>query len=352
VKQKVFLFGPYPPPYGGVATYLYRLNELFEKSNIQKELRIYRGPPFRQTGDVGPTSISLFKSFHALRQNDICFDSCSFFFEYPSSASAFICWLWLKRTRGFRWIKVFHDATLPHRYSSFSFFQKALIALASRLVDTVVAVNDELKSWLPTIFRNRNDILVIPSLLPIPSLLQVVGDQKCIPQGAEARQKIVCSIGVFTPAYGFDQIADAAEALREHTGIDLGLVLIDGMFCRDEAYRSSVLTGRDWIYPVECATNERTLEILRNSDLFVRGPSSESLGLSRIEALWCGTPVVATNVGEVRGMLTYKFGDLATLERQMHIAISDPGMVERVGAAGELFRAEAENNLAALVRLL
>ena len=36
-------------------------------------------------------------------------------------------------------------------------------------------------------------------------------------------------------------------------------------------------------------------------------------GISRIEALWCGVPVVATRAGETRGMLLYDFGDVEQL---------------------------------------
>jgi glycosyltransferase involved in cell wall biosynthesis len=79
----------------------------------------------------------------------------------------------------------------------------------------------------------------------------------------------------------------------------------------------------------------------------VRGFGSESYGISRVEALWCGVPAVATTAGETRGMLTYEFGDVSALERQLRRALGGAAR-EEIGAWAEVYRREAGENLRAL----
>ena len=139
-----------------------------------------------------------------------------------------------------------------------------------------------------------------------------------------ARTRRVCSIGVFFPSYGFKDVAKAVAELRERTGQDLGLVLLDGAFVRDENYRDEVLSKRDWITVLEEVPNPETYEILKRSHAFVRAFADESYGISRIEALWCGVPVVATRAGETRGMLLYDFGDVEQLISQLQAVLLNP----------------------------
>ena len=93
------------------------------------------------------------------------------------------------------------------------------------------------------------------------------------------------------------------------------------------------------------------LQILKRSNVFVRGFRFESYGLSRVEAIWCGLPVVATRVGETRGMLLYDYGDEKELVRQMKEALFDPPVRDLRMWAG-LFQQEAEENLRLLIEAM
>jgi len=90
--------------------------------------------------------------------------------------------------------------------------------------------------------------------------------------------------------------------------------------------------------------------ILKSSDVFVRGNVEEGYGISRVEAIWCGVPVVATNVGETRGMLIYEFGDIKSLKEQLRRALGQEE--DDVREASALFHQEAERNLENLKRVL
>src|SRR5437660_1501893 len=137
------------------------------------------------------------------------------------------------------------------------------------------------------------------------------------------RRKKVCSIGVFIAEYGFKDVAEAVDRLRFETGDDIGLLLVDGDFARDEHYQAEVLGERDWIVVLKNVAHPLVLEILKRGDAFVRSFALESYGLSRVEAIWCGLPVVATRAGETRGMLLYDFGDVEELTAQLRRALSE-----------------------------
>jgi glycosyltransferase involved in cell wall biosynthesis len=161
----------------------------------------------------------------------------------------------------------------------------------------------------------------------------------------------VCSIGVFYPSYGFHDVAAAVEELRQRTGKDIGLLLLDGRFVRDEQYREEVLSDREWITVLEEVSHQEVYEILKRSDVFVRAFADESYGISRIEALWSGTPVIATRAGETRGMMLYDFGDVEQLVNQLQSVLLYPAYEEPNPWAAR-YRQEAEDNLQTLVRVL
>ncbi len=73
---------------------------------------------------------------------------------------------------------------------------------------------------------------------------------------------------VFIPSYGFGQIADAVEKFKSETKEDVRLLLIDGCFKRDEAFRKSVLKNRDWIDVIENAAHSSLPKIFGQCDVF------------------------------------------------------------------------------------
>ena len=102
---------------------------------------------------------------------------------------------------------------------------------------------------------------------------------------------------------------------------------------------------------LEKVPNPEIYEILKRSDVFVRAFADESYGISRIEALWCGIPVVATRAGETRGMLLYDFGDVEQLVNQLQAVLLYP-IYEGKNPWAAHYRREAEENLQAVARVL
>ena len=286
-------------------------------------------------------------------RNSRILDASHFHLEYPN-ALLLPVWLMLKRLVRFEWYKNVLDGSLPRRYPHFTTTQRWLFHRAINAVDEFVVVSEELKRWLNEEIKVRQPITVIPCLVPNPAgddgaRLSNTPEELIKPY--LAHQKKVCSIGVFFPSYGFKDVVEAVERLRETTGEDIGLILLDGAFVRDEQYRSETLRARNWITVLEKVPNPELHEILKRSDVFVRAFADESYGIARVEAIWCGIPVVATRAGETRGMLLYDFGNEAELVSQLNTALFSPP-AEDMSFWADHYRRESEENLRALIKVL
>ncbi len=226
-------------------------------------------------------------------------DASHFHLEYPN-ALLLLIWITLKSLLGFEWYKNVHDGSLPKRYTKFSWWRRWLFHRALKAVDVFVVVSDELRRWFLEELRVRQPVLVVPGLLPSrtgETYRSLSSETARALEFYFSQDKQVCSIGAFIPSYGFRDVAEAVEELRKRTSKDIGLLLLDGGFACDEKYREEVLWERDWITVLEKVANAEIYPILKRSDVFVRAFADESYGISRVEALWCGTPVIATRAG-------------------------------------------------------
>jgi glycosyltransferase involved in cell wall biosynthesis len=342
-----------PPPYGGVSVYVDRIRNRLR--NIGVKIWSYPYKPDRQIDT---------RFFHHRRLGIIplvfgdgyrarVLDTSHFHLEHPN---AILVPLWLILIRAFRieWIKMIFDGTLPSRYQRFTRVQRLLFRVAARRVAAFMVVHEELAQWLRQEIKITQPVTTIPCLLaPSQELLNrpPPAELTNLLQAYLSAEKRICSIGAFVATYGFKDVAQAVEKLRVETGLELALLLVAGGFAQDDRYRDEVLSGRDWITVLEDVPNEDVFPVLKSSDVFVRGNIEEGYGISRVEAIWCGVPVIATNVGETRGMLTYEFGDIESLKKQLRRTLCEE-KPDDVRAASAMFHQEAERNLEDLKRVL
>lgn len=352
MRRKIILFGPLPPPYGGVAIYMKALVAHFRSTGVR--LWTYGGakPKNSEAKFIAHRRLGTLWALLAEGRGARILDASHFHLEYPNPLLLPV-WLVLKQLLGFEWFKNILDGSLPKRYPQFTTPQRRRFHRAINAVDQFVVVSDELARWLQEEIQVRQPVTVISCLLPPPpdEAAQLSNETKDSLAAWLACDLRVCSIGVFFPSYGFKDVAEAVAKLRERTGKNIGLVLLDGAFVTDEKYRDEVLWERDWITVLKEVPNPETYEILKCSDAFVRAFADESYGISRIEALWCGVPVVATRAGETRGMLLYDFGNVEQLIEQLQAALLYP-VSEETNSWAERYRREAEANLAAIAQLL
>jgi len=352
MSKRIILFGPLPPPHGGVAVYMTALVAHFRGSNIR--VWTYTGAPAdANIRVIAHRRLGTVWALLAEGRGARILDATHFHLEYPNPLLLPV-WLVLKWLLGFEWYKNFLDGSLPKRYPHFGRIQRWLFHRGVNAVDQFVVVSEDLRYWLKHDLHVSQPVTIVPCLLPMnpggtttPLSSETT---KCL-EPYFSRSKRVCSIGVFFPSYGFRDVAEAVEELRNRSGEDVGLLLLDGGFVRDEGYRDEVLKQRDWITVLEKVPNPEIYQILKRSDVFVRAFADESYGISRIEALWAGIPVVATRAGETRGMLLYDFGETEQLIHQLETALFEPRS-DQTDDWGAHYLKEAEENLEKLVKVL
>ncbi|HWN11065.1 MAG TPA: glycosyltransferase family 4 protein [Pyrinomonadaceae bacterium] len=352
MTKRIILFGPLPPPQGGVAIYLKELVGHLSGSGVCVWTYTGARSSHPNVRFVSHRRLGTLGALIAEGRRSRILDASHFHLEYPNPLLLPV-WLFMKRCLQFEWYKNILDGSLPKRYPQFGPMQRWLFHRGVDAVDEFVVASDELRRWLQEDLKISQRVTVVPCLLPPTS-----GTVTNLPtETARALERYlshdhrVCSIGVFFPSYGFKHVAEAVEELRRRSGKDIRLLLLDGGFVRDDAYRHEVLQNRDWITVIEEVPNSEVPQILKQSDVFVRAFGDESYGISRIEALWAGIPVIATRAGETRGMLTYDFGDLDQLISHLQSVLFDASS-HKESQWPELYRKEAENNLAQLAEVL
>ena len=346
-KPEAILFGPLPPPVGGVAVFMSRLKApvLARGGTVWA----YSGG----TNDRDVIQIDHRRLGHIQRlisqgRNSRITDSTHFHIEHPHWLLAPL-WLLLKPVRGITWIKVLHDGTLPDRSRRFGVLKRFLFQRAVRAVDEFVVVSKPLADWLRDDLHVKVPIRTIPALLPLgddETAVTRLSDPAAVEVFANARghAHLVCGVGTFAPEYGFLQMAEGVERARQSTGLDIALILIDGGLASAPDFHKSVVDNRDWIYTLTHVPFNEMQTIYKRSDAYIRGFAGEGYGLSRIEALWSGTPVIAAIATEERGMFSYRFDDVDALAAHVEAVLAGAHIDDADRWAAE-FRADAERYL-------
>lgn len=354
MSRRVLLLGPLPPPFGGVSIYMSFLLEHLRPRGVG--VWAYFGESSK--GEAGVhhfrhRRLGLVPLAFRQGRGARVLDVTHFHLEHPNLL-LLPAWLVCKLVLRFRWHKNILDGTLPARHREFNPLRRLLFRWALREADEFVVVSEELKRWLRDDLKVRQKVTVIPCLVPIPARYldeELTAPTEAALQPYLRRTRHVCSVGAFIHDYGFMDVARAVERLRAETGEDIGLALLDGAFAREDSYRSEVLAGREWITVLEQLPNPDVYKVMRASDAFIRAVAREGYGISRVEALWCGLPVVATRTGETRGMMLYDFGNVDELVQQLKLALFTERSQE-VKDWATLYQKEAEDNLERLLRNL
>jgi glycosyltransferase involved in cell wall biosynthesis len=342
------VFGPLPPPYGGVSVFMSSIKDACIRRGV--EVWSYKGDGGdKRVTRVNHRTLGHIRKLMTAPQGARVLDSTHFHLEYPHSV-LLPAWLKAKRLKEFTWIKVCHDGSLPFRYDAMSDWQKGRI---KRAVDTIDILNVS-SPGLVEFFDEKfgREAAYISPLMPVTSVNSERGFTTFTDfPDFTVYKHVVSSIGAFIPSYGFHNVAAAVENLRAKTGENIGVMLIDGAFARDEAYKKSVVDGRDWIHVLEGVPHAEIGPVLASSDVFVRAFAHESYGLSRVEAIWSGVPVIATNIGETRGMLTYEFDEAAALYQHLQTVLNGESAID-LAHWSEVYRKEAEANLQSYLHLI
>ena len=183
------------------------------------------------------------------------------------------------------------DITLVGRDPSF----EPVINFSINKSNRVTAVSENLKKETFELFDIKNDIEVIPNFICHKDY-KLDNNDYYKKRYAPNNEKIICHISNFRKVKRIEDVIIAFEGISKE--IDAKLLLVgDGpeRARLEQISRNSKFSKNIFFL----GSLKSTKEVLNISDLFMLPSSKESFGLSALEAMACGVPVIASESGGI-----------------------------------------------------
>ena len=183
------------------------------------------------------------------------------------------------------------DITLVGKDPSF----ETVINFSINKSNMVTAVSESLKKDTNELFEVKNNIKVIPNFICIDDY-KLENNDFYKKRFAPNNEKIICHISNFRKVKRIKDVLLSFEIISKE--IDVKLILVgDGpersaleKISRESKYRNNIYF---------LGSLKSTKEVLNISDLFFLPSSTESFGLSALEAMACSVPVISTKTGGI-----------------------------------------------------
>ena len=339
-RKSLAIIGSYPPPQGGVTTHILRLRDLLDRADV--DYMIYNTVSASSDGDR-VVSVRSFRLLWMLWY--------IFFGKVPCVyvvSQRLLGWLaaaamqqWHGRTVAIR----LQNAKLLE-YVRIGGWRRTLSRYALCRVSAVVCVNQELVAAMQSIGVDRRRIHMFPGFLP-----PVVSERDSAQVSPEvwrfsrARSPLVVANGKVATwrgedLYGLDLLVCLAERLKGEFP-DLGIVVCFWDHPAKDQARLEQLIALAKAKGVEQNIFFNTaagpfLPVLERADLLVRPTITDGDANSVREALYCGVPVVASDVVErPPGTITFTTRDIDDFAEKVRQALCRKEQKPFPSASGE-----------------
>ncbi len=168
--------------------------------------------------------------------------------------------------------------------------------------------------------------------------------------GLDPHEKVVLQLGRMVPRKGVDNVVRAVARLRRDHGIAARLLIVGGESptpdpaLTPEIGRLAGIAAEEGIDDAVTFVGSRGRDVLRYyyaaADVFASTPWYEPFGITPLEAMACGTPVIGSAVGGIRstvvdGQTGYLVPpkDPAALAGRLARVLGDPAHARELGAA-------------------
>ncbi|MBH19407.1 MAG: N-acetyl-alpha-D-glucosaminyl L-malate synthase BshA [Crocinitomicaceae bacterium] len=206
------------------------------------------------------------------------------------------------------------DITLVGKDPSF----EPVINFSINKSNMVTAVSESLKKDTNALFKIKNKIEVVPNFICINEY-KLENNDFYKKRFAPNNEKIICHISNFRKVKRIEDVLLSFEIISRE--IDVKLILVgDGpeRSVLEKISRASKFKNNIFFL----GSLKSTKEVLNISDLFFLPSSTESFGLSALEAMACSVPVISTQTGGIpevvingeSGFLS-KIGDVEEMSR-------------------------------------
>jgi len=214
------------------------------------------------------------------------------------------------------------DSYLVGRHPSY----KEVTQFSMQNSDALTTVSEYLKDRTLAEFDISREIRVIPNFTDPQRFRRLRNDQE---------QKIICHLSNFRPIKRIPDIIKAFKMILEEINCKLALIG-DGP---ELPNAWNMVKNLGISENVEFLGNVQNVQkILGNSDLFLLPSEDESFGLAALEAMSCEVPVVASNIGGLRELVSHgvdgfliNVGDIEALTKYSLEILRNSRLQEEMG---------------------
>lgn len=194
-------------------------------------------------------------------------------------------------------------------------------------------------------------ITIIPCGFSAKEFYPVNREIACTLLGLQTDERILLQLGRMVPRKGVDNVVRALGRLK-NTGVAYRLVVVGGetddpnpMACPEIA-RLQKIAREEGVEDKVTFAGRKNREILKYyycaADVFISTPWYEPFGITPLESMACGTPVIGSNVGGIKySVLDGKTGflvppnDPAALASKVHLLTSNPALLQQMKKASK-----------------
>ena len=220
------------------------------------------------------------------------------------------------------------DITLVGKDPSF----EPVINFSINKSNRVTAVSENLKKETFELFDIKNNIEVIPNFICLKEY-KLDNNDYYKKRFAPNNEKVICHVSNFRKVKRIEDVIIAFEGISKE--IDAKLLLVgDGpeRARLEQISRNSKFSKNIFFL----GSLKSTKEVLNISDLFILPSSKESFGLSALEAMACGVPVIASDSGGIPEVISHgesgllnSVGDTYQMTKNALKLLSNGSLLER-----------------------
>jgi len=349
---KIALTGGYPPPYGGVSTYVMQLAENLLRDNFS--IHVFAG---NRVGDEAPDYVSWHHSYRSADvSRNLYFKIKKFKPEIIHSHQSTLDWRigFVSKILGIPIVHHIHGERFPEQFSQLPLKNRLLLGFTAKTSTAIIAASTDLANFISTLEVDSRRIFVIPSLLPL--------EEHLIPDNNE-----FCNRGFFTIVttgfypfanlhYGFHLVPPVARKLREK-GINFKWYLV-GQAIKLEIENFQCLLAENGVQESVIYIGElerpQMIDLLRSSHIYLRTKYSDSFGIVIAEAhqLGCYCLFGDNNPYFQEGprLNRYRTGDVDSLTEKLLEIISQITL-DKPQNVDSPYAAEAKRNYEAIKKI-
>ncbi len=176
--------------------------------------------------------------------------------------------------------------------------------------DQLAAADEKVTTWVYTADKNLGPFMdfglyhdgspkfvKLPNGMQAPVIMPIMRAQIGVPEDAF----VLCCVSRAIPDKGWAETIEAVTMARELSSLDIRLILVGNGVVYDEYCRVGV---PDFVHLVGFSENSVGYYAAADMGIMLTKFRSESFPLTIVDCLFAGKPYIATNVGEIRNMLS------------------------------------------------